>query len=346
MSAVIRRILTFSTVVLLGASLLGPPAQAAPAKKTSVTMKAPATTASGKKIAISATVKGGVKGQQIVLQVKAGGEWVKVKQKKLKTGGTSQVAFKIPATAAGAPHYRVLAKKKGKAKKATSKELPVTVTSPLTLAVNTSTKNEVTAVTFNGTLKGRVAKGSKVTVQVNHGSNPFTGTWKDLKTVSLGGRGSFSGSVNVPVQRGVKANGAPQINFRAVVSHKTGDIYSNLKGYLIRSEYQHGMVLTYRKSLDEAPKDWSMLVVLYHERWFRMYFDAYAVIGTTDGWDLVESDGNRIKGTYMKPGRWCIPGAAKFGVYCVGSTENPWILYRGQTKDHLQIVSWSELIPT
>jgi len=44
------------------------------------------------------------------------------------------------------------------------------------------------------------------------------------------------------------------------------------------------------------------MVVFYSNNWFRMYFGANPVYGTTDNWDLIDSDGFRIKGTYRAAG--------------------------------------------
>lgn len=44
------------------------------------------------------------------------------------------------------------------------------------------------------------------------------------------------------------------------------------------------------------------MVVLYYRDWFRMYFGANAVYGTTDNWDLIDKEGFRIRGTYHAAG--------------------------------------------
>lgn len=44
------------------------------------------------------------------------------------------------------------------------------------------------------------------------------------------------------------------------------------------------------------------MVVLYSNNWFRMFFGAIEVTGTTDDWDLIDKEGFRITGTYHAAG--------------------------------------------
>lgn len=68
-------------------------------------------------------------------------------------------------------------------------------------------------------------------------------------------------------------------------------------------------------------EDGGTMMVWYGSKWFRMYFARAGVDveGTTDGWDLIDSAGLRITGTYHPAGS-TRPGG--------NASDVPWVSYR------------------
>lgn len=63
-----------------------------------------------------------------------------------------------------------------------------------------------------------------------------------------------------------------------------------------------GEFAVYEGTDDREKVTGGSMVVLYGRNWFRMYFGAIEVNGTTDNWDLIDKEGFRIRGTYHAAG--------------------------------------------
>lgn len=76
-----------------------------------------------------------------------------------------------------------------------------------------------------------------------------------------------------------------------------------------------------RRPTGGVMEDGGTMMVWYNSRWFRMYFARAGVDveGTTDGWDLIDSAGLRITGTYHPAGSTRPSGLV---------SETAWVSYR------------------
>lgn len=337
-------------VALLGLTLLGAGTTTATAagtgaKKPTVTLTAPKVGVVGKALKIEAVVKQGVTGQALTLQRRDGTTWTKVAAKQLPAKGKQKkVTFSVTSTTAGTLVYRAALAKKGKTKSAVSNTVSIKVDpvvepgDRLTLTTSTSTVDEQTTVTFSGALSGAPA-GAPVSIQYSWGPSPQAGAWQAATTVTASGDGAaqaYQGTFTVPVPRNASTNGAPQLNVRALADGAV----SPSKSYLLRTRYD-GIYTMYRG--DEIVGQ-NTFVVIYSDRFWRMFFNAAQVTGTTDGWDLLDNAGLRFHATYHPPGQVC-----ESEDDCHGADDVPWIEYVAtwtDSGDDMRIEGLAELQPT
>lgn len=306
----VRILVACVALILVGPTMSPATAAKKPKPIVNLALSGPATT--GSPLNFTITVERGAANQKVSLERKSGRKWIKVANSQLPVGGTSSINFTLAPQALGTHVFRTSLKKKGKTRKAMSGPLTVVVMPPtpapqgptknITLATSTSRVGSNTLVNFNGTLTGLPA-GTQVTVEFSRGPNSPSRVWAPLKTVASVNSGSgvtYSGSGSVPIVIDASTQGAPRVNFRAVVGGTS--LVSNVKAYLINTRFEG--ILTQFKN-EEVVLEASIVVLYSDKKWYITTGNGQQW-GTTDGWDLLTSDQVRLTTTFHANSAYCL----------------------------------------
>lgn len=306
----VRILVAFVALILVGPTMNPATAAKKPKPIVNLALSGPATTGSPLNFAIK--VERGAANQKVSLERKSGRKWIKVANGKLPVGGTSSINFTLAPQALGTYLFRASLKKKGKTRKAMSGPLTVVVIPPtpapqgpaksITLATSTSRVGSNTQVSFNGTLTGLPA-GTQVTVEFSRGPNSPSRVWAPLKTVASVNSGpgvTYSGSGSVPIVIDASTQGAPRVNFRAVVGGTA--LESAVKAYLVNTTFS-GQLTQFKNGQVVLN---ASIVVLYHDKKWYITTGNGQQWGTTEGWDLLTSGHDRFTTTFHPNSAYCL----------------------------------------
>lgn len=264
------------------------------AKAPVVKIKASAERAdAGSTIEITGTVSSGAARQELALQRQEGTKWVDVEVKNLPDlGNPKKRKFEVKHPHSGKFVYRLSLARKGTTQAAKSPVVTVAIAPLLDFTFSSSTKSDVMEAKFSGKVKG-LGDGQDVVIQRRKSDETWTRVGKAI-VEETGNNKTYRLNSKITIKRGVGNNGAPKYTFRAVTTGNGPDAVSAVKAVLAYTRWD-GVFFT-KQMPDGKETEAGTAVVLYHEKWCRLSFSASGVqvIGTTDGWDLVDNSGFHI----------------------------------------------------